>query len=116
MTREEQKARDAKKYYPDDINCYYAFLDGAQWSDKHPVNIWHDASEKPKENSKIVIVDTKGEWWNIDDYVSDDYVSDDYVSDDFDGCGLYGWAFCIVYYDLKIWAYQSDLLPKGGER
>ena len=111
MTREEQKARDAKKYYPDDINCYYAFLDGAQWSDKHPVNIWHDASEKPKENSKIVIVDTKGEWWNIDDYVSDDY-----VSDDFDGCGLYGWAFCIVYYDLKIWAYQSDLLPKGGER
>lgn len=51
MTREEQKAREAKKYYPDDINCYYAFLDGAQWSDKHPKNIWHEASEEPKENN-----------------------------------------------------------------
>ena len=98
MTREEQKAKDAKKYYPYDINCYCAFLDGAQWSDEHPVNIWHDASEEPKENSKIVIVDTKGEWWNINNY----------VSDDFDGFGLYGWAFCIVHYDLKIWAYIDD--------
>lgn len=106
MTREEQKAKDAKKYYPYDINCYCAFLDGAQWSDEHPVNIWHDASEEPKENSKIVIVDTKGEWWNINNY----------VSDDFDGFGLYGWAFCIVHYGLKIWAYTRDLLPKGGKR
>ena len=30
MTREEQKARKAKKCYPDNINCYYAFLNGAQ--------------------------------------------------------------------------------------
>ena len=105
MTREEQKAKEAKKYYPDDINCYYAFLNGAQWSDKHPVIIGHDAREEPKENSKIVIVDTKGEWWNINNY----------VSDDFDGCGLYGWAFCIVQYDVKIWASARYLLPKGGE-
>lgn len=106
MTREEQIASEAKKYYPDDINCYYAFLHGVEWAGKHSANVWHNASEKPDENSKIVIVDTKGEWWNIDDY----------VSDDFDGSGLYGWDFCIVHYDLKIWAYQSDLLPKGGER
>lgn len=39
MTREEQKASEAKKYYPDDINCYYAFLHGIEWSDKHPVNV-----------------------------------------------------------------------------
>lgn len=105
MTREEQKAIEAKKYYPDDINCYCAFLNGAWWSDKHPVNVWHYASEKPKENSKIVIVDTKDRLWNID-----------YVSDDFDGYGLRGWECCKVHYGLKIWAYKSDLLPKGGER
>lgn len=76
--------------------------------------VWHDASEEPQENSKIVIVDTKGEWWNID-----------YISDDFDGSGLYGWEFCIAHYNLKCWAYISDLLPKqfgnseqlkGGEK
>lgn len=39
MTREEQKASEAKKYYPDDINCYYAFLNGAWWADKHPKNV-----------------------------------------------------------------------------
>ena len=100
MTREEQKAKDAKKYYPYDINCYCAFLDGAQWSDEHPVNIWHDASEEPKENSEIVIADTEGELRTID-----------YASDDYDG-----WEFCIAHYNLNIWAYKSDLLQKGGER
>lgn len=67
--------------------------------------LWHDASEEPKENSKIVIVDSKGGWWDID-----------YVSDDFDGYGLYGWEFCIAHYNLKMWAYQDELLPKGGEQ
>lgn len=67
--------------------------------------IWHDANEEPREHSKIVIVDTKGVWWDID-----------YASDDFDGYGLYGWEFCIAHYNLKIWAYESDLLPKGGEK
>ena len=34
----------------------------------------------------------------------------------FDGCGLYGWEFCIAYFNLKIWAYTDDLLPKGYEQ
>ena len=34
----------------------------------------------------------------------------------FDGYGLYGWEFYIAHYDLKIWAYTDDLLPKGGEK
>ena len=79
---------------------------GVSWADNHPANnFWHDASEEPKEHSKIVIVDTKEEWWNID-----------YVSDNFDGYGLYGWDFAKVHYDIKIWAYADDLLPKGGKK
>ena len=81
------------------------FEAGVSWADNHPVNVWHYSSEEPKEHSKIVIIDTKGEWWNID-----------YASDDFEGYGLYGWAFCIAHYNLKIWAYIDDLLPKGGEK
>lgn len=30
MTREEQIASEAKKYYPNDINCYDAFLHGVK--------------------------------------------------------------------------------------
>lgn len=121
MTREEQIRQASIEYtmgnapkcigcddfseVMDGMNRNHAFEEGAKWADNHPVNVWHDASEEPKEHSKIVIIDTKGEWWNID-----------YASDDFEGYGLYGWAFCIAHYNLKIWAYIDDLLPKGGEK
>ena len=104
MNRDEQIISEAKKHYSDSINCHNAFLHGVEWADEHSVDVWHDVSEEPKEYSKIVIVDKDGEWWNIE-----------YVSDDFDGSGLYGWDFCVSHYDLKIWAYINDLLPKGGE-
>ena len=63
------------------------------------------ADEEPKENSKIVIVDTKGEFWIID-----------YFSEYFYERGLYGWDFCKENYNLKIWAYIDDLLPKGCKK
>ena len=82
------------------------FEAGVSWADNHPVNnVWHDASKEPKEKSRIVIVDKRGEWWVRN-----------YVSDDFDDNVLYGWKCCIAYYDLKIWAYTDDLLPKGGAK
>ena len=82
------------------------FEAGVSWADNHPANnVWHDASEEPKEKSRIAIVDKRGEWWIRN-----------YVSDDFDDNVLYGWKCCIAYYDLKIWAYTDDLLPKGGEK
>ena len=115
MTREEEIAvafydyRDALKLSTfcdfEYIDVQGAFEEGAEWADNHPVNVWHDASEEPKEHSKIVIIDTRGEWWVRN-----------YVSDDFDDNVLYGWKCCIAYYDLKIWAYTDDLLPKGGEK
>ena len=115
MTREEEIAvafydyRDALKLSTfsdfEYIDIQGAFEEGAKWADNHPINVWNYVSEEPKEHSKIVIIDTKGEWWNID-----------YVSDYFDGCGLHGWDFVKVYYDIKNWAYTDDLLPKGGKK
>ena len=98
MTREEKKAIDGNKYYPDDVNGYYAFLQGAEWSDKHPKNVWHDASEEPRYNKLMLGMDS-------------------------DGVSLYKWcgqedswnAFCDIN-NLVKWAYISDLLPKGDER
>ena len=81
-----------------EIGC----IDGLKAADAEPnlESLWRNAGEEPKDNSKIIIVDTEGEWRSID-----------YVSDDYDG-----WKFCIEIYNIKIWAYKSDLLPKGGER
>ena len=122
MTREEQIRQASIEYtinnapkciggdtfseVMDGMNRNHTFEEGAKWADKYPaINFWHDASEEPEEHSKIVIVDTKEEWWNID-----------YVSNNFDGYGLYGWDFAKVHYDIKIWAYADDLLPKGGKK
>ena len=88
-----------EKYTEYDIK--QAFEKGAEWADEHPINFWHNVGEEPKKNSKIAIVDTKGEWWNID-----------YSSDVIDGFGLYGWDLCKAYFKLKAWAYIDDLLPK----
>ena len=102
MTREEQKAAEAKKYYPDDINCYYAFLEGALWSDKHPKNVWHDASEEP-QGDYIILCDGLDnlQWTVCYQHIDMSYANwQDYVD-----------AFKVIR-----WAYISDLLPKGYKK
>ena len=110
MTREEQKARDAKKYYPNDINCYYAFLHGAEWADKHPnlERLWHDATEEPQYNNKQILS------------YSEDF---DYFFMDFPnylkvkgGGQDKTWGTVVLRYKISKWAYIDDLLPKGGEK
>ena len=108
MTREEIEEFPRVK-----LNCFetdreedwytIGCIDGLEIADEEPnlESLWHDAGEEPKKNSKIAIVDTKGEWWNID-----------YSSDVIDGCGLYGWDLCKAYFNLKAWAYIDELLPK----
>ena len=97
MNREEQKASDAKKYYPEDINCYYAFLHGAEWADENPVNVWHDYIEEPKWNEPMLGENSEG--FSIYKWVGQE------------DC----WYTFADIYDLDRWAYISDLLPKGGE-
>ena len=100
MTRDEQIIAEAKKYYYDDINCFNAFLHGVECADAHPVDVWHDASEMPKE----------GEWILIQ------FDEDSYDALVF--CDMNAAAFCTCCkkYVTTRWAYISDLLPKGGGR
>ena len=55
MIRDEQIITEAKKYYYDDINCFNAFLHGVEWSDKYPVNVWHDKNEEPQEDGWVLV-------------------------------------------------------------
>ena len=100
MTREEQILSEAKKHYYDSINCHNAFLHGVEWADEHPINVWHDASEMPKEGEWILV--------QFDEDCYDTLVLSDLLTDIF-------YARCKKYGDIR-WAYISDLLLKGGEK
>lgn len=50
MTRKEEINVAASKYGYIAISDYKdAFIEGADWADSHPVNVWHDASNEIKE-------------------------------------------------------------------
>lgn len=108
MTREEQKARDAKKYYPNDINCYYAFLHGAEWADKHPnlERLWHDASEVPQDKNKHILC-----YSEYFDYLFIEFPN--YLIVKYGGQNK-DWGAVVLRNKISKWAYIDDLLPKGG--
>ena len=102
MTREEQKASYAKKYYPDDFNCYYALMEGTAWAEKHPdfERLWHNVSEEPRLNQWFIA--------QIGDGAFDTFVMDMDRNQD--------WRNWSKGLNIKRWTYIDDLLPKGGER
>ena len=100
MAREEEKIKEAKKYYRVDINCKYAFLHGVEWADKHPINKWHDASEEPQGDEwHIAYIDVFG---SIHSLRCPSVTFDTFPS-------LAKFAAGV---GMQCWAYISDLLPK----
>lgn len=103
MTRKEQILQAARDYVsgvtlssPSDV---IHFEYGARWADEHPINVWHDLSEEPKEDGWILVKFTA----DIYDTLlmpRDKDLWDCYVK------GCYGVS----------WAYISDLLAKGCKK
>ena len=87
-------------YTEDDIR--QAFEKGAMFADKNPdlSSLWHDASEEPKENSVILVQ------WNIKGNSGYEFYYADSIN----------WDRFVEIYGVSIWAYITDLLPKGGEK
>lgn len=105
MTREDKIERTAEKYAegsPNAILIYRAFKDGVRYADRHPAkkqSIWNNVNETPSENSEIVVIDTKKEWYNIS-----------YSFDEYDDTFGKGWESCVRTYDIDKWAYLNDLI------
>ena len=97
--RIEQIEKFASQCY-EDGEKYSAFIAGAIWADNNPINVWHDASEMPKEGEWILV--------QYDEDCYDTLVLCDLLTDIF-------YARCKKYGDIR-WAYISDLLPKGGKK
>lgn len=111
MTREEemlQAAADTFNKYGDEFTkaikmlWIAAFVAGVDYTDRHPKNVWHDASEEPKGNYwKILCQDEEGSCW-VEER----------------GDMVYSHNTWNEYIEIEMvvkWAYISDLLPKGGD-
>ncbi len=112
MNREkelQQAAEEWADYYKhaedlcDYISIRVAYKEGAAWADKHPKNVWHDASEEPTDNSgQIVFQNKSGVCWfvsRLERYVYD-----------------WDWQLFADAHQIVRWADISDLLPEGGEK
>lgn len=100
MDKIEQRIEQIEKFASqcyEDGEKYSAFIAGAIWADNNPVNVWHEASEMPKEGEWILI--------QFDEDSYDTLVLCDMDADTF--C-----AWCKKYGVIR-WAYISDLMPKG---
>ena len=108
MTREEEIITACKGFlaaYPniDQAGLSIGFLDGAVWSDKNPVNVWHDASEEPQGEYEIIYQDEFNHVW-LSTYRKD---IEQYKN---------WWEECVACNYIIRWAYISDLLPKGSTK
>ena len=78
-----------------------AFRDGAEWVDEHP--LWHEASEKPQDNSHILI---RYKYLGTMEFKS---YSINYQ------CDL-TWPELVNFQEINSWAYIDDIFPKGGDK
>ena len=109
MTREEQILQAARNYVsgvmlssPSDV-IHFGY--GAKWADEHPnlESLWHNASEEPQGEYKIICQDEFERVWLTD--------LKEVVKQHASGWEEYAECECIVR-----WAYVSDIMPKGGGR
>lgn len=121
MTREEEIIKASREYamnksnenntwFVDYKDIEEAFLEGAEWADNHPVNVWHDASEEPRMNHKNIIYQTNYcSLFNVHiAFVPTCLISGKITS--------YSWNEFVKDVNMRRWAYISDILPKGGEK
>lgn len=110
MTREEEIRKASREYamnksnenntwFVDYKDIEEAFLEGAKWADEHPINVWHNVSEKPELNQYFLA--------QIGDNAFDTFIMSMDENKD--------WRKWSEGMNIKMWVHIDDLLPKGGE-
>lgn len=89
---------DYNEYGGGDVIC--AFIEGVEWADEHPKNVWHDSSEYPAEVGAILYQTTLGQFRTVCNDKSSEGA----------------WKVFAIDYDVSRWTYIKDLLPKGEEK
>lgn len=107
MTREEELYETADNFsedhkYEEDldyVSLKMAFIEGAEWADNHPVNVWHDTSEEPKYKELLIIYCNDIGGIPIDTLI-------------YHGRDICPWEELVKRYNFVYWAYAKDILPK----
>ena len=112
---EEAARRNADKYrnYPTlsdedrDKVSIGSFMDCAKWMQEEFLkNLWHPASEKPKERKENIIV--------LQDEDEEDEGNPLYASLVHERCNTFPWVEYCEDNDIYKWCYFKDLLTKKG--
>lgn len=100
----EAAIKNADKYNPcrstldmEEV-CRASFADGVKWFMEA---IWHDASEEPELNKKLVVQYTN--YMGNIDYEVD--INDSLL-----------WKDWVMSYRISKWCYIEDILSEGGEK
>ena len=110
MAREEIEKLSAVEPYcfeTDNEEKWYKIgcIDGLKAADAEPnlESLWHDASEEPQGEYKIICLDTLGNVWLTNRKQDMKHHQT-------------GWLECTICECIVLWAYVKDLLPKGGKK
>ena len=92
---------DKQEYHNEDYTEYdirQAFEKGAMFADNNPdlSSLWHDAIEEPKEEGYNEVL----------------CINDELFSFTFSTTSFSNWELCRQKFNIKQWAYITDLLPK----
>lgn len=69
MNREKEIKQAASEYtknydcfYGDTVDAWEGFVDGAEWADEHPANLWHKNidGDLPKESGRYLVMAQNG--------------------------------------------------------
>ena len=107
MRREEQIENLKFFYTPDAIESdeeidisFDGFRREVRWADSHPINVWHNVSEKPELNQYFLA--------QIGNDTFDTFIM--FMDENKD------WRKWSEGMNIKMWAHIKDLLPKGGKK
>lgn len=99
----EKAARDITSSISNDACRLIArecFKEGVKWTSKRiPDNPWHSIKDIPEDNTDIVYVDEKSQFWSYENY----------LSSNFDDSFGVGWEAAVRNMDITKWAYKEDL-------
>lgn len=111
MIRNEELYDAAEKFsddykYSGDVDYMsirVAFIEGAEWADNHPVNVWHNVSEEPLKD-RVFLAELGASEYGFQTFILVENNRE------------FNWNEWVKETCLSQWAYISDLLPKGGEK
>ena len=116
MTREEQIIQASEIFSTNDLLSFggaceeldYGFREGAKWADKNPINVWHDASEEPNMKDKYIHIMYLDKYGSIRLKLLCEIL--EYYG------GEISWNESVKKSEITLWAYATDLLPKGCKK